>query len=127
MKDYYWLNDKSRTFLSRGYLKAGETAEERIKIIARRAEDILGIPGYAEKFEGYMRRGFYSLASPIWSNFGVERGLPISCNGSYVCDDMACILEKVAEVGMMSKHGAGTSAYFGDLRGRGRGRAAGGV
>jgi len=35
-----------------------------------------------------MSRGFYSLASPVWSNFGLERGLPISCFGSYIADDM---------------------------------------
>lgn len=118
-KEFYWLNQKSRKFLSKGYLAEGQTAEERIRQIANRAEEILGIPGYADKFYEYMGNGWYSLASPVWSNFGAKSGLPISCNGSYVCDSMACILEKVAEVGMMSKHGAGTSVYFGDLRPRG--------
>lgn len=118
-KDYYWLNEKSRTVLSRGYLPEGQAAESRIRHIAETAEEILGIPGFADKFEGYMKRGYYSLASPVWANFGLERGLPISCNGSYVGDDMASILGKVAEVGMMSKHGSGTSGYFGALRRRG--------
>ena len=66
-----------------------------------------------------MKQGFYSLASPVWSNFGSERGLPISCNGVYVPDRMDGILAKQSEVGMQTKHGSGTSAYFGDLRGRG--------
>ncbi len=118
-KDYYWLNDKSRTFLERGYLKEGVSAEQRIEQIALAAEKILGIKGFAEKFEGYMRKGFYSLASPIWANFGLERGLPISCNGSYVSDNMVSILSKASEIGMMSKHGSGTSGYFGELRERG--------
>jgi ribonucleoside-diphosphate reductase alpha chain len=66
-----------------------------------------------------MSEGFYSLASPVWANFGLERGLPISCFGSYVADDMSQILFTQAEIGMMSKYGGGTSAYFGALRGRG--------
>jgi len=66
-----------------------------------------------------MSRGFYSLSSPIWSNFGRDRGLPISCFGSYIPDDMEKILYKVSEVGTMSKVGGGTSAYFGEVRKRG--------
>jgi ribonucleoside-diphosphate reductase alpha chain len=66
-----------------------------------------------------MSRGWISLASPVWSNFGVPRGLPISCFGSYLPDDMAGILYTHAEVGMMSKYGGGTSGYFGALRSRG--------
>jgi ribonucleoside-diphosphate reductase alpha chain len=117
--DIYWLNKDSRKFLQRGYLLEGETPEQRISDISKSAEKILGQKGFAKKFENYMHRGFYSLASPIWSNFGRKRGLPISCFGSYVPDTMEGILEKIAEVGMMTKNGGGTSAYFGALRGRG--------
>lgn len=119
LNDYYWLNEDSRTFLRRGYLKKGQTAEQRVREIAESAEKILQIEGYADKFEKYMKRGYYSLSSPIWSNFGNDRGLPISCNGSVIDDNMDSILFKIAEVGMMTKHGAGTSAYFGKLRERG--------
>lgn len=114
-----WLTPHSRTFLAKGYLREGETAEERIRNIADHAEKLLGIDGFADKFYHYMEEGYYSLASPIWSNFGLSRGLPISCFGSYVGDDMGQILYTQAEVGMMSKYGGGTSGYFGDLRGRG--------
>jgi len=118
-KKYEWLNNDSRTFLSRGYLNEGETPEQRITDIAQTAEKYLGIEGFAAKFEEYVARGFYSLSSPIWSNFGRERGLPISCFGSYIPDDMEHILNKIGEVGTMSKVGGGTSAYFGAVRGRG--------
>ena len=60
-----------------------------------------------------------SLASPVWSNFGKKRGLPISCFGSHISDDMGDILFTQSEVGMMSKLGGGTSGYFGKLRHRG--------
>ena len=125
--NYYWLNKDSRKFLERGYLIGDETPEQRIKDIANSAEKILNIKGFADKFQGYMAQGFYSLSSPIWSNFGRQRGLPISCFGSYVPDTIVGILEKVAEVGMMTANGGGTSAYFGDVRGRGTAISSGGT
>ncbi|SDQ21540.1 ribonucleoside-diphosphate reductase subunit alpha [Flagellimonas zhangzhouensis] len=116
---FEWLNEYSRKFLASGYLTEGVTPEGRIREIAERAEDILGIPGYADKFYHYMSEGFFSLASPVWSNFGKKRGLPISCFGSHIDDDMGNILYTQSEVGMMSKLGGGTSGYFGKIRHRG--------
>ncbi|MDE3932918.1 ribonucleoside-diphosphate reductase subunit alpha [Glaesserella parasuis] len=117
--DFEWLNDDSRLFLQRGYLLEGTTALDRIRFIAEHAERKLGIEGYADKFYYYMGRGYFSLSSPIWSNFGLDRGLPISCFGSYIGDSIHEIMVTTAEVGMMSKIGGGTSAYFGDIRPRG--------
>ena len=116
---FKWLTDHSRNFLSAGYISPGTRAETRIKEIADRAEELLGIKGYSEKFYHYMSEGFFSLASPVWSNFGKKRGLPISCFGSNVSDDMGNILFSQSEVGMMSKLGGGTSGYFGHIRHRG--------
>ena len=127
MKDYSWLNADSKKFLKRGYLEEGETPEERIETIAKTAEKYLKIKGFADKFTDYMARGFYSLSSPIWSNFGKKRGLPISCFGSFIPDDMEKILTKVAEVGTMSKVGGGTSGYFGAVRHRGAPISSGGT
>ena len=119
MKKYYWLNEDSRTFLERGYLLKGQTAEGRIREIAEAAGKELNQKDFADKFEDYMGRGWFSLSSPIWANYGLKRGLPISCFGSYIGDTMESILTKQAEVGMMTKMGGGTSGYFGDLRKRG--------
>jgi len=127
MKKYKWLNKDSRDFLKRGYLQTGESAEQRGHDIAVAAEKFLKVKGFAEKFEDYLSRGFYSLSSPVWANFGRARGLPVSCNGVFIEDRMEAILEKQAEVGMQTKHGAGTSAYFGELRGRGAEISAGGT
>ncbi|WP_318312130.1 ribonucleoside-diphosphate reductase subunit alpha [Flagellimonas crocea] len=118
-KGFEWLNEYSRQFLASGYLTEGVTPEERIREIGDRAEEILQIPGYSDKFYGYMSEGFFSLASPVWSNFGKRRGLPISCFGSHIDDDMGNILYTQSEVGMMSKLGGGTSGYFGKIRYRG--------
>ncbi len=118
-KGFKWLNEYSRKFLASGYLTEGVSPEERIREIGDRAEEILQIPGYSDKFYGYMSEGFFSLASPVWSNFGKKRGLPISCFGSHIDDDMGNILYTQSEVGMMSKLGGGTSGYFGKIRHRG--------
>ena len=116
---FYWLNEDSREFLREGYLLEGVEAEERVRQIAERAEEILDDEGFADTFYEYMSRGYYSLASPIWSNFGLDRGLPISCFGSYMEDNIESILYTQAEVGEMTKQGGGTSGYFGALRPRG--------
>ena len=113
----YWLNEESRLYLNRGYIT--ETPEERIKHISYTAEQILKIEGFADKFENYMQRGFYSLSTPVWSNFGKSKGLPISCYGSNVDDSLDSILNAAREIGLMSKYGGGTSVYLGNIRSRG--------
>ena len=116
---FEWLNEESRKFLSRGYLIEGQTPEERIRQIADQAQKYLNIEGYADKFYEYMSRGYYSLSSPVWANYGQKRGLPVSCFGSYIEDTMDSILYGHAENGMLMKSGGGTSGYFGELRHRG--------
>mgnify|MGYP000190911477 FL=1 len=116
---FYWLNEDSKEFLREGYLIEGVEPKERIRQIAERAEEILDEEGFADRFYEYMSRGFYSLASPVWANFGLDRGLPISCFGSYMEDNIESILYTHAEVGEMTKQGGGTSGYFGELRPRG--------
>ena len=119
MEPWYWLNENSRAFLARGYLGEEQTAEERIRVIADTAEKYLKRDGFSDKFYEYMSKGWISLSSPVWSNFGISKGLPISCFGSYAADNMASILHTNGEVGMMSKFGGGCSGYFGALRARG--------
>lgn len=122
---YYWLNDDSRLFLSRGYIT--ESPEQRIKDIANTAEGYLKIDGFAKKFEDYMARGFYSMSTPVWINFGKDKGLPISCYGSNVDDTLDSILNGSREIGMMSKYGGGTSIYLGNIRERGATISTGGT
>jgi ribonucleoside-diphosphate reductase alpha chain len=116
---FYWLNEDSRTFLSRGYLKEGEVAEDRLREISEASESILGEEGFADKFYDYLSRGFYSLSTPVLCNFGKPNNTGVSCFSSYIPDSTDEILRKVGEVGIMSKWGGGTSGYFGDVRPRG--------
>lgn len=118
-KPFDWLNENSRKFLEGGYLTEGVTSEQRIRKIADNAESILGIEGYADKFYDYMSKGYYSLSSPVWANFGEDRGLPISCYSIDIQDDMGDIMRATGEIGIMSKLGGGTAGYFGNLRPRG--------
>ena len=125
-EDFYWLNEESKTFLSRGYIPDGMTVQQRYRQIADAAENILNIPGFSDKFYNYLAKGYYSLSSPIIANFGLKRALPISCFGSYITDDLNGIFDTVSEVAMMNKLGGGTSGYFGAIRARGSEITAGG-
>ena len=125
-KDYYWVNKDTRKFMEKGYLDPGQTVEERIREIAEHAEGIIKesfknieIEDFADQFEYCMKKGWFSLSTPIWANFGKKKGLPISCFGTQVEDDTIDILRGVAEVGTMSKVGGGTATYFGKVRPRG--------
>lgn len=118
-KPFYWVNDLTTTFLSRGYLSEGESPQSRTRDIADHAESILQMKGFSDKFYHYMSQGYYSLSSPVWSNFGKARGVPVSCFGSDTSDSVPGILQTVSEIGAMSKLGGGTACYLGKLRGRG--------
>lgn len=118
-EDFYWLNDESKLFLSRGYIDSGITAKQRYRQISDNAERILNIPGFSDKFYHYLAKGYYSLSTPVVVNFGNEKGLPISCYGSYLNDDLGNIFDTIKEVAVMNKLGGGTSGYFGKLRSRG--------
>lgn len=120
IEDFKWVNDLTLKFLSRDYLLEGQSFEERVEIIITRFEELLGEDKkeYVEKFLEYLKRGYYSLSTPIWTNYGTNRGLPISCFGSYISDSMESILYGLGEIGMMSKYGGGTSAFI-DVRERG--------
>ncbi len=133
-----WLNENSRGFLEKDYLVAGQTVENRIQVVGDTAErilksqctnieDVAFFDGYSQKLQSYIARGWISLSTPMWANFGTDRGLPISCFGSYVDDSIESILDTVSEIGTMCKYGGGTSAYFGAVRSRGSTIKGGGI
>ena len=119
-----WFNNDTRRFMAGKYLKSGESIEDRIEEIAQQAGEYLAAAGLKEdkdewvgKFTQYLSKGYFSLSTPVWTNYGKNRrALPISCNGTYVPDEMHGIMEAITEIAIQTKHGAGTSAYLGDLR-----------
>lgn len=127
--DIRWLNENSRQFLEKDYLLPGQTVQERIKVIGDAAEALLRrdakqedqdkLNGFSEKLQQYVANGWISFSTPIWTNFGTTRGLPISCFNSHFPDTIEGILQTNSEIGMMTKLGGGTSGYFGAVRGRG--------
>ena len=80
-KKFQWLTDHSRNFLAAGYVAEGVKPEERIREIADRAQEILKIDGFSDKFYNYMEKGFYSLSSPVWSNFGKKEAFRLAVLG----------------------------------------------
>lgn len=114
-----WYNEESQAVLNRGYLLHGETVHDAIERITTAAARRLYRPELQEHFAELIYNGWMSCSSPIWSNMGTSRGLPISCFGCNIPDSIEGITIKLGEVMMQTKHGGGTSAYFGNLRGRG--------
>jgi ribonucleoside-diphosphate reductase alpha chain len=118
--------------MEKGYLDPGQTVEERVREIAAHAADILkdtletGAEDFEERFYNCMKKGWFSLSTPVWVNFGKNKGLPISCYGTQLEDDTFDILRGAAEIGAMSKLGGGTATYFGKLRPRGAKISSGG-
>lgn len=121
--EYRWLTPLSQEFLEQDYLLPEQSLHGRVLEIRFALEQILGekcsIPNIGEKFHEYLAKGWFSLSTPVWNNFGNNRGLPISCYGTYIDDNMDSIIEAQAEVSKMSKLGGGTSGFFGALRRRG--------
>lgn len=118
-KKFKWLNEESTQFLKRGYLDEGQDPHERIIEITNTLYNYLGDEELESKFYDYMSRGWISLSSPIWANYGNDKGLPISCFGSSIQDSTDDILRNISEIGMLTKYGGGTASYFGNIRPRG--------
>lgn len=115
-KDYWWLNDESREMLERGYLVPNQTVDEKLDIVCKYASSFYKKPELKEEFKKLFVRGWASLSSPVWANFGEDRGLPISCFNTYLADSLEGIYSALHEVAIMTQKGGGTSGYFGKLR-----------
>jgi ribonucleoside-diphosphate reductase alpha chain len=74
---------------------------------------------WKEKFFDIMWKGWLSPSTPILANTGTNRGLPVSCAGSYIPDSIDGIYKAKHETAMLTKMGFGTAGYLGDVRPRG--------
>lgn len=111
-----WLTDEAMQVLEKGYLMPGETPRDMWKRCASTAEKHLGIDGIGEDILEMFWRGYLGGATPVLSNFGTNRGLPISCYSVHASDSVSSIYSHLKEVAALSKNGGGVGVYFGDIR-----------
>ena len=99
-----------------GYLYNGETPKEAYTRVAKTAAMRLQRPDMANVFFDYIWKGWLCLASPVLSNLGTERGLPISCFGIDVADSIHDIGSKNLEMMLLAKHGGGVGIGLNMIR-----------
>ena len=102
--------------ISKGYLLAGEKPKDAYWRVATAVARRLNKPQLASKFFDYIWKGWLNLASPVLSNTGTDRGLPISCFGIDVGDSIQEIGSKNLELMLLAKHGGGVGVGINMIR-----------
>ena len=102
--------------ISKGYLLDGETPKDAYWRVATSVARRLQKPQLASKFFDYIWRGWLNLATPVLSNTGTDRGLPISCFGIDVGDSIQEIGQKNLEMMLLAKHGGGVGIGINMIR-----------
>ena len=105
--------------ISKGYLLPGEKPKDAYWRVSTTVAKRLGKPELASKFFDYIWKGWLNLATPVLSNTGTERGLPISCFGIDVADSINDIGEKNLEMMLLAKHGGGVGIGINQIRSAG--------
>ena len=102
--------------ISKGYLLPGEKPKDAYWRVATKVAQRLSKPQMASKFFDYIWKGWLNLASPVLSNTGTDRGLPISCFGIDVADSIHDIGSKNLELMLLAKHGGGVGIGINQIR-----------
>jgi len=102
--------------ISKGYCYQNETPKDAYWRVATTVAKRLNKPELASKFFDYIWKGWLNLASPVLSNTGLERGLPISCFGIDVADSIHDIGAKNLEMMLLAKHGGGVGIGINQIR-----------
>ena len=112
-----WGNNESYvTTISKGYLLPNETPRDAYRRVSRTVANKLNKPELEDKFFDYIWRGHLCLASPVLSNTGTTRGLPISCFGIDSDDSIESIANKNREMMVMAKNGGGVGISVSRIR-----------
>ena len=98
------------------YLIEDETPREAYERVSKSVARRLYKPELAGAFFDYIWKGWLCLASPVLSNTGTDRGLPISCFGIDVADSIADIGTKNLEMMLLAKHGGGVGVGINMIR-----------
>ena len=108
--------DVYKKTITGGYLYNGETPKEAYQRVAKTVAMRLKKPDMADTFFDYIWKGWLCLASPVLSNTGTEKGLPISCFGIDVADSIQDIGKKNLEMMLLAKHGGGVGVGINMIR-----------
>ena len=102
--------------ISGGYLLKNESPKDAYHRVCNTVARRLDRPEMANKFFEYIWSGWLCLASPVLSNTGTDRGLPISCFGIDVADSIYDIGTKNLEMMLLAKHGGGVGIGINQIR-----------
>ena len=102
--------------ISKGYLIGDEKPKDAYWRVATKVAQRLNKPQMASKFFDYIWKGWLNLATPVLSNTGTDRGLPISCFGIDVADSIFDIGSKNLELMLLAKHGGGVGIGINQIR-----------
>ena len=114
-----WMDEISLATISKGYLLPGETVRSAYRRVSNAAAIRLKKPELASKFFKYIWNGWIGLASPVISNMGTDRGLPISCYGIDTPDSIRGIGLTNAELMRLTSKGGGVGIGVSRIRHRG--------
>ena len=122
-----WFTTQGWVFFKRKYAYNGETIKGAFHRIASTLSQYYPERDVAyNMFFGLMWSGKLAPSTPVYCNTGTNRGMSVSCAGSYIGDSVSEFYEGYAEIAMLSKLGFGTASYLGDIRARGEAISSGG-
>lgn len=123
-----WYTTQSLIMFERKYAYKGETPKQAFERIAntlsKHYTDDTELA--KQKFFDIVWKGFLAPSTPVMCNTGTNRGLVVSCAGSYVDDSIFGFYDTNREIAVLSQEGFGTSSYLGDIRPRGTSISRGG-
>lgn len=115
-----WLSTGAWQLLKEKYLYETDSLLDTFSRISRTAARHTDDPGYwYERFTDVMWKGWLALSTPVLSNMGTIKGMPVSCSGAYIHDSIEGFYNGYKETAILTKNGFGTSGYLGDVRPRG--------
>jgi ribonucleoside-diphosphate reductase alpha chain len=115
-----WMNEISLSMISKGYLLPDEDVFGAFKRVSRAAAKRLKRKDLQPYFYEAMVKNWLCLASPVLSNLGTERGMPISCFGIDTDDSIEGIALANSELMRLSSQGGGVGIGVSRIRGRGK-------
>lgn len=110
------LTDFGKDTLEDRYLLEGETYQT---MFARVASAYADDKDHAQRVYDYISKLWFMPATPILSNGGTDRGLPISCYLNSVDDNLKSIADRWYENIWLASKGGGIGTYWGNVRGIG--------